>query len=108
MVHRRVGPEEVFRREGQDWPNRVASVRGELFAEAEKDSKADLRALGATEGSGVISAKAGGWIGAAEHGRVRRGDAYTGTLLRVFEERGQEWRRRAEGIDVDEIVSVRF
>src|SRR5207244_2356071 len=48
-VHGRIDPQEVFCRERKDRSNRLARFRCESLAEAEKDSKANLRALRATE-----------------------------------------------------------
>src|SRR6266566_4071318 len=106
-VNGRIDPEEVLCRERKNRSNRLALFRSESLAETEKDSKANLRTLGATKRSSPVPPEACRRIRAAQNGRVRRGDAQPGTILDFFEESAQERRGRAEGIDVDEIVRVR-
>src|SRR5437016_1831635 len=102
-----IDPQEVFCRERKDRSNRLALFRCESFAEADKDSKANLRALRATERPRLIPPEACRCIRTAQDGRVRRGDAQAGPILGMFEQSAQERRGRAEGIDVDEIILVR-
>src|SRR5438876_11056671 len=84
-VNGRIDPEEVFCRERKDRSNRLALFRSESLAETQKDSKANLRALRATERSSPVPPEARRRIRAAQDGRVRRGDAQPGTILDFFE-----------------------
>src|SRR5437870_6045261 len=74
-VNGRIDPQEVFCRERKDRSNRLALFRCESFAEADKDSKANLRALRATERPRLIPPETCRRVRTAQDGRVRRGDA---------------------------------
>jgi len=106
-VNGRIDPEEVFCRERKDRSNRLALFRSESLAETQKDSKANLRALRATERPRLIPPETCRRVRTAQDGRVRRGDAQAGPILGMFEQSAQERSGRAEGIDIDEVVLVR-
>ena len=99
-------PQEMFRRKGQDWSNRLARVRGTKGTISEEDPKSNLLSLWAPPRASAVPPDTGLRVGSSEDRGVGRGDTETGPDRGFLEKRGEEGRRRAKWIDVDEIVPV--